>query len=272
MAEETSVAGRPWDLVAQGYAEAGAVVLGPFAAQALEYVDIGAESEVVDVAAGTGLLSLAAAERGARVRAIDLSAPMIEQLTAAAELAGRTTISAQVGDGQELPYADGEFDAGFSLFGLMFFADRPRGFAELRRVLRPGATAVVAAWAPAADSSLMRALFGALAAGDPNAALPQPDARSLENPAVFTAEMRAAGFENVTIHPHTAEIRFPDAKTLWDTMTRSSAPLTVLRHEVGEEEWQRRTEAAIERLTVTYRANTPLSTTALFGVGTVPEA
>lgn len=272
MSEETSVGVRPWDLVAEGYAEAGAVVLGPFAAHALEYVDLGADSTVVDVAAGTGLLSLAAAERGARVQAIDLSEPMIEELTAAAGLAECTTVTARVGDGQDLPYEDGQFDAGFSLFGLMFFPDRPRGFAELRRVLRPGATAVVTAWAPAVDSSLMRALFGALTAGDPNTTLPRPDARALENPAVFTAEMRAAGFEDVTIHSHTVEVRFPSAAALWDTMTRSSAPLTVLRHEVGEQDWQRRTDAAVERLIVTYRANTPLATTALFGVGVVPTA
>ncbi|MET9216679.1 MULTISPECIES: class I SAM-dependent methyltransferase [unclassified Nocardia] len=272
MSEGTSVTAQPWDLVAEGYAAAAATVLGPFAERALELVTPGTYSVIVDVAAGTGLLSLAAAAKGARVDAIDVSAPMIEQLTAAAELAGHTTITAQVGDGQDLPYPDGRFDAGFSLFGLMFFADRPQGFAELRRVLRPGATAVVTAWAPAVDSSLMRALYGALTAGDPNAALPQPNARGLENPAVFEAELRAAGFEAVTIRPHTVEVHFPDAAALWDTMTRSSAPLTTLRHEVGEAEWERRTEAAIEHLTVTYRANTPLFTTALFGVGTVPAA
>ncbi|MEV6215518.1 methyltransferase domain-containing protein [Nocardia sp. NPDC051833] len=272
MSEGTSVTAQPWDLVAEGYAAAAATVLGPFAERALELVTPGTYSVIVDVAAGTGLLSLAAAAKGARVDAIDVSAPMIEQLTAAAELAGHTTITAQVGDGQDLPYPDSRFDAGFSLFGLMFFADRPKGFTELRRVLRPGATAVVTAWAPADDSSLMRALYGALTAGDPNAALPQPNARGLENPAVFEAELRAAGFEAVTIRPHTVEVRFPDAAALWDTMTRSSAPLTALRHEVGEAEWERRTEAAIEHLTVTYRANTPLFTTALFGVGTVPAA
>ncbi|WP_336084686.1 class I SAM-dependent methyltransferase [Nocardia sp. SSK8] len=270
MSEQTPVAVGPWDLVAEGYAQTASAVLGPFAAHALEYVGLGSDSEIVDVAAGSGLLSLAAAAQGARVEAIDLSAPMIDQLTAAAELAGHGTITARVGDGQELPYADASFDAGFSLFGLMFFADRPRGFAELRRVLRPGATAVVTAWAPAVDSSLMRALFGALTAGDPNTSLPRPNARGLENPAVFEAEMRAAGFDAVTIRPHTVEVYFPDAESLWDTMTRSSAPLTALRAEVGEQDWQRRTEAAIEHLTVTYRPNTALFANALIGVGTVP--
>ncbi|MGW5435919.1 class I SAM-dependent methyltransferase [Nocardia asteroides] len=268
MSEDTSVAVGPWDLVAEGYAEAGAAVLGPFAAHALEYVELAADSEIVDVAAGSGLLSLAAAERGARVQALDLSPAMIDQLTAAAERAGHTSITAQVGDGQRLPYPDDAFDAGFSLFGLMFFPDRPRGFAELRRVLRPGATAVVTSWAPAVDSSLMRALFGALTAGDPNSSLPQPNASSLENPALFRSEMSEAGFEAVTIRPHTVEVCFPSAAALWDTMTRSSAPLTVLRHEVGEAEWQRRTDAAVERLTATYRADTPLRTTALVGTGT----
>lgn len=268
MSEQLSSVVRPWDLVAEGYAETGATVLAPFAAHALDYVTIGPESEIVDVAAGTGLLSIAAAELGARVQALDLSPSMIDQLVAAATV--HSTITAQVGDGQALPYEDNRFDAGFSLFGLMFFPDRPQGFAELRRVLRPGATAVVTAWAPAAESSLMRALFGALTAADPAASLPQPDARSLENPRVFGAEMRAAGFHDVRIEPYTAEICFPDATALWESLTRSSAPLAVVRAEVGAEEWRRRSVAAIEHLTVTYRANTPLRTTALFGIGTAP--
>lgn len=268
MSEQLSSVVRPWDLVAEGYAETGATVLAPFAAHALEYVTISSESEIVDVAAGTGLLSIAAAELGARVQAIDLSPSMIDQLVAAA--AEHPTITAQVGDGQALPYADNRFDAGFSLFGLMFFPDRPEGFAELCRVLRPGATAVVAAWAPAAESSLMRALFGALTAADPTATLPQPDSRSLENPRVFDAEMRAAGFLDVRIEQHTVEVCYPDATALWESTTRSSAPLAVVRDEVGEEEWERRSTAAIDRLTVTYRPNTPLRTTALFGIGTAP--
>lgn len=268
MSEQLSSDVRPWDLVAEGYAETGAAVLAPFAAHALEYLTIGSESEIVDVAAGTGLSSIAAAELGARVHAIDLSPSMIDQLVAAA--AEHPTIVAQVGDGQDLPYEDNRFDAGLSLFGLMFFPDRPKGFAELRRVLRPGGTAVVAAWAPAAESSLMRALFGALTAADPTATLPQPDSRSLENPRVFDAEMRAAGLLDVRIEQYTAEIRFPDATALWEALTRSSATLAVVRDEVGEPEWQRRSAAAIDHLTVTYRPNTPLRTTALFGIGTAP--
>ncbi|MFD4440656.1 class I SAM-dependent methyltransferase [Nocardia sp. NPDC058519] len=266
MSEQLSSGVRPWDLVAEGYAATGATVLAPFAAHALEYVTISSESKIVDVAAGTGLLSVAAAELGAEVQAIDLSASMIDHLVAAA--ADHPAITARVGDGQALPYDDNSFDAAFSLFGLMFFPDRPKGFAELHRVLRPGGTAVVAAWASAAESSLMRALFGALVAADPTAALPQPNPRSLENPRVFDAEMRAAGLLDVRIQQHTVEVQYPDATALWESLTRSSANLAVVRDEVGEEEWQRRTEAAVDHLTVTYRPNTPLRTTALFGIGT----
>jgi len=47
-----------------------------------------------------------------------------------------TGVTAQVADGQALPFADGEFEAAFSMFGLMFFPDRAKGFAELRRTSR----------------------------------------------------------------------------------------------------------------------------------------
>lgn len=258
-----------WDLVADGYARHAATVLAPFAEHALECAALPPGAEIADVAAGSGLLSLAAAERGARVHAVDISPAMVDGLRAVAAATG-LDIVAEVADGQHLPLADADVDAAFSLFGLMFFPDRVRGFAELRRVLRPGGIAVVTSWAPAAESSLMRALFGALAAGDPRVTLPQPNLLDLENPEVFRSEMRSAGFAGVVIQRYTVEVSYPDGQTLWESLTASSAPLALLRQRVGEWEWGRRTARALDHLDIAYRPHTPLSTTALFGIGTVP--
>ncbi|MEV6136322.1 class I SAM-dependent methyltransferase [Nocardia sp. NPDC051990] len=263
-------AAEPWDLVADGYAEFGPSIMAPFSAHALELADLSAESHVVDVAAGPGTLSLPAAERVARVSAIDLSEPMIERLAEDARTAGLTNIETQVGDGQALPFDDESFDAGFSMFGLMFFPDRAKGFAELFRVLRPGATAVVSSWAPVAESPLMRMMFGAFVAADPSISEPQPNLLNLENPEVFATEMRTAGFAGVSIQRHTSALDFADSDEMFETMVRSSAPLVLMRRTVGEQVWAERVVLMRAYLAANYRPHRPLSTTAFLGIGHKP--
>ncbi|MGK8521396.1 class I SAM-dependent methyltransferase [Nocardia asteroides] len=262
---------EPWNLVADGYAEFAPAIMGPFSARALEFVSLTPESRIVDVAAGPGTLSLLAAPHVAQVEAIDFSEPMIARLAKDAAAAGLANIRARVGDGQALPYESDQFDAGFSLFGLMFFPERARGFAELFRVLRPGGTAVVSSWAPIADSPLMRMMFGALAAADPNIQEPQPNFLSLENPEVFESEMRGAGFEAVSIQRHSIALTFDGPEDMWETMVRSSAPLELMRHNVTAEVWARRAAVMKAFLAEKYRPNSPLSTTAYLGIGHKPQ-
>lgn len=263
-------AAEPWDLVADGYAEFGPAIMAPFSAHALELAALSADSHVVDVAAGPGTLSLPAAERVARVTAIDFSEPMLERLAEDARAAGLTNIEVSVGDGQALPFDDDLFDAGFSMFGLMFFPDRAKGFAELFRVLRPGATAVVSSWAPVAESPLMRLMFGAFAAADPSIQEPQPNFLNLENPEVFATEMQTAGFAGVSIQRHTSALAFASSEEMWETMMRSSAPLVLMRRTVGEQVWAERAELMRAYLAENYRPNVPLSTTAFLGIGHKP--
>ncbi|MBF6129215.1 class I SAM-dependent methyltransferase [Nocardia brasiliensis] len=261
---------EPWDLVADGYAEFAPALMQPFSDRALEFASLTTASQVIDVAAGTGLLSLLAAPQVARVHAIDFSEPMLARLNAAARAGGLTNIETKVGDGQDLPYESDRFDAGFSMFGLMFFPERAKGFGELFRVLRPGGTAVVSSWAPVVESPLMRLMFGAIAAADPSIQEPQPDYLGLENPEIFETEMRRAGFEAVSIQRHSTALAYADAEQLWDTMVRSSAPLTLMRRNVGEREWTERVSLMKSYLAANYRPNQPLSTTAFLGIGHKP--
>lgn len=264
-------AAGPWDDVADGYDDVTTEVMRPFAARALEIADLASDAVVVDVAAGPGTLTVPVAGRVARVRAIDFSPLMIERLLAHVAAAGLTNVEAVVGDGQELPYEDSVFDAAFSMFGLMFFPDRPRGFAELARVLRPGGVAVVSSWAPGDESSLMSLMFEAFQAGIPGFPALGRNTFSLENPEVFDAELKAAGFELVSVVPHTAEFVYDSAEQLWDKMTRGNAPLQLMRGGTDAGTWKAQEQSMIEYLAARYTPGTPLATTAWLGSGRVPR-
>ncbi|MES1178658.1 MAG: methyltransferase domain-containing protein [Myxococcales bacterium] len=258
---------EPWELVAEGYAAEASLVMAPFSRRAAELLEPGVNAHVLDVAAGPGTLALQLAPRVREVTAIDFSERMVSELLRAASLANLGNLHAVIGDGQTLPFADDAFDAGFSMFGLMFFPDRPRGWRELHRVLKPGAGAVVSSWASFEESSLMLAMFGALAAVDPSFTAPRKDGASLENPDVLAAEMRAAGFERVRIERVTHGIRPTSAEDFWLRMVRSSAPLVLLRNRLGEAEWLRREPGVHEYLNEALTRDPVLSTTALLAVG-----
>ena len=263
---------EPWELVAVGYAAEAALVMLPFSLHAATLLALPISARVLDVAAGPGTLSLCLAPQVREVCAVDFSERMVATLQQAARAQGLSNVSAQVADGQHLPFAEAEFDAAFSIFGLMFFADRARGFRELYRVLKPGAGAVVSSWAPVEDSSLIRAMFGALAAADPTFTAPRRDVAGLENPDVLAAEMRAGGFEAVRIEALTHAIRPANAAELWQRMARSSAPLVLLRRRLGEAEWQRREPVVQAYLHSVLEKEPELSTTAWLAVGYKPHA
>lgn len=257
---------EPWDAVAGGYAAEVDWVMGPFSRRAAELAALSPDAEVVDVAAGPGTLALQIAPRVASVHAIDFSERMVDALRSAARARGLTNVHATVGDGQALPYEVARFTAAFSMFGLMFFPDRSRGFAELRRVLRPGGVAVVSSWAPFDRSPLMELMFGALAAADSDWRAPQYDPSSLENYDTFVSELRAAGFADVRVEPHTEVLPPMEADALWARMVRSSAPLVMLRRSLGEEVWAAHEARALAYLRERVPGTT-LSTTSYFGLG-----
>jgi len=235
----------PWNLVADAYLREVTPMFEHFATDALALAAPPAGSRIVDVACGPGTLSVLAAQRGLHVDALDFSPAMIEHLEARTRELGlgagatpaRGSIVPRLGDGQALPYESGTFAAGFSMFGLMFFPDRAKGFAELRRVLAPGARAVVSSW-PAMDRvPVMGAIMGALRPAfaemmkgqAPPAAEPPP----LVTEDACRSEMSAA-FADVEVHAITHTQHGASADEFFDGMVRSMAPVALLKQGLGE--------------------------------------
>lgn len=237
----------PWDLVASAYADEVTPQFEQFAREALRLAGLSPASYIVDVAAGPGTLAALAARDGHRVAAIDFSPSMVERLRDRISREGLTRIETQVGDGMALPFEDATFDAGFSMFGLMFFPDRAKGFRELLRVVKPGAPVIVSSWVPFDRFPLLAAAFAAMSELLP----PPPNAPPFKPPLAqrdeCIAEMSAAGFRNVLEQEVIVEATSPSVSAFWEMQERSSAPFALRKSQLGEK-WTETSRAILERL------------------------
>lgn len=112
-----------------------------------EAVDLRASDRVLDVAAGNGNASLAAARRFADVVSTDYVPELLEQGRRRAEAEGLPMLT-RVADAENLPFGEGEFDVALSTYGVMFAPQQERAAAELVRVVRPGGRIGLANWTP----------------------------------------------------------------------------------------------------------------------------
>ncbi|HJZ46220.1 MAG TPA: class I SAM-dependent methyltransferase, partial [Roseiflexaceae bacterium] len=112
-----------------------------------EAVDLRSGQRVLDVAAGNGNATLAAARRWADVTSTDYVAALLEggRAKAAAE---NLPVTFQEADAEDLPFADSSFDVVLSVFGVMFTPNQELAAQELLRVCRPGGTIGLANWTP----------------------------------------------------------------------------------------------------------------------------
>lgn len=112
-----------------------------------EAVDLHSTDRVLDVAAGNGNASLAAARRYADVTSTDYVPDLLEQGQRRAAAEG-LPLRMQIADAENLPFADGEFDVVLSTYGVMFAPNQARAAAEMLRVVRPGGRIGLANWTP----------------------------------------------------------------------------------------------------------------------------
>jgi ubiquinone/menaquinone biosynthesis C-methylase UbiE len=112
-----------------------------------EAVDLLPRDTVLDVAAGNGNASLAAARRFADVRSTDYVPELLEQGLRRAEAEGLSILT-RVADAENLPFPNGAFDVALSTFGVMFAPNQERAASELLRMVRSGGHIGLASWTP----------------------------------------------------------------------------------------------------------------------------
>jgi SAM-dependent methyltransferase len=113
-----------------------------------EALDLRSGQRVLDVAAGNGNMSLAAARRWCEVTSTDYAPNLLANGRARADADGLSNIAFKEADAEALPFADSSFDAVVSTFGVMFTPNQERAAGEMLRVCRAGGKIGMANWTP----------------------------------------------------------------------------------------------------------------------------
>lgn len=113
-----------------------------------EAMDVRADQKILDVAAGNGNFTLAAARRWADITSTDYVDDLLERGRKRAAADGLKP-TFKIADAEDLPFADGSFDAVASTFGVMFAPNQEQAAAEMMRVVRKGGKIGLANWTPA---------------------------------------------------------------------------------------------------------------------------
>jgi SAM-dependent methyltransferase len=208
-----------WQTAAGAWHGWGPVIeawLGEATELMLDLTRVGTGSRVLDVAAGAGGQTLAAARRvgtTGRVLATDIAPNLLDFVDREAEAAGLATVSTRVMDGEHLEVEPGYFDAVISRLGLIYFPDRQRALTGIRRALRPGGRIGAIVYStPEANGffSIPVSVIRGRAHLPPP--LPgQPGPFSLGTPEALENAFTGAGFTEIKVHVIRAPLSLPTA-------------------------------------------------------------
>jgi ubiquinone/menaquinone biosynthesis C-methylase UbiE len=177
----------------------------------------------LDVASGTGALSIPAARLGADVLSTDLSPVMLERLRERARREG-LEIETRVMNGAALELEDSSFDLSGSQFGVMLFPDMPRGISEMARVTKPGGCVLMNVYGPPDKVDFFVFFVNALKAvvpgfeGPPEPPLPF----QLRDPRKLRQELANAGLKSVRVETIIETIRPESGSELWSWLMNSN--------------------------------------------------
>jgi ubiquinone/menaquinone biosynthesis C-methylase UbiE len=238
--EEAAAPREAWDAIASGYDRYVAPREIPLAKAALAYVGLKTGESFLDVAAGTGGLSLPAARLGAKVLATDWSPAMIERFETRAREEGLTGAEGRVMDCHALELQDDTFDVTASQFGVMLVPDQPQALREMVRVTKPGGRVLLIAYGPPANVEFLQFFIGAMQAVVPDFEGIPDDVPLLEfqvaDPEVMSRRLTDAGLRNVRIEAGAEILEFSSGLEMWDWCFGSNPVAGMLVADLSEEQ------------------------------------
>lgn len=246
-----------------------------FADELLDELGVDAGTRFLDVAAGTGALSLPALRRGAAVTATDWSAGMVEVLRANLDRAraagGAGTATASVMDAARLELPDGSQDAVGSMFGLMFLPDVTVGIAEAARVAVPGGRVGTLTWDLEAFP-FHRLVGAALDRGAPELVRPTPpppDWAAVGHPEGLRGALVRGGLVDVEVRPVVRSWHFEDPVAFFRSLPSWSNPLRPLLAGLSDAQFDSAARAFADVVAESAGPDGGLPAGALLGVGSV---
>lgn len=218
-AEEHAAPSQAWDAIAAGYDRYVAPQEVDLASEALDLVALEAGERFLDVAAGTGGLSLPAARLGARVLATDWSPAMVERFRARVREEDLRA-EGRVMDCHALDLPDDSFDVTGSQFGVMLVPDQARALREMVRVTKPGGRVLVIAYGSPTELEFLQFFVAAMKAvapafpGIPDD--PPPLEFQVADPQVLRRRLTDAGLKDVRVERTAEQPAFTSGLQLWD--------------------------------------------------------
>jgi ubiquinone/menaquinone biosynthesis C-methylase UbiE len=218
--DEHAASLEAWDAIAEGYDRYVAPQEVDLANAALRLVGLRPGERFLDVAAGTGGLSLPAARLGARVLATDWSPAMIKRFDARVREEGLNTAQGCVMDCRALELPDDGFDVTGSQFGVMLVPEQPRALREMVRVTRPGGRVFLTAYGAPAQLDFLGFFTSALKAVAPELPSLPDDPPPLEfqvsDPEVLRQRLTDAGLRDVRVERTAERPTFESGQEMWN--------------------------------------------------------
>ena len=204
-----------WQAAAQAWNRWAPVLeqwLGAATERMLDLADLRERSHVLDLAAGTGGQSVAAARRvgpTGSVLATDIAPDILAFIAANADRAGVSTVEAQVMDAEHLELGDGRFDAVISRLGLMYLPNWQQALREIYRVLKPGGRIAAIVFSVPQDNPFLSIPISIIRrrAQLPPPAPGLPGPFSFGAPGVLEDAFQEAGFRDGVTSPVAAPVR-----------------------------------------------------------------